>query len=94
MAAEAEALARAATCLHPSTLHRVRTPRARLDRQPRNYRPNQPSHKLKRSVGMGRLSRSVRQSGDPPDVFVGANVKRWRRESNPPKISTGTAGAR
>ena len=31
----AEALARAATCLHPSTLHRVRTPRARLDRLPR-----------------------------------------------------------
>ena len=62
--------------------------------EPRRYEPTQPSSRLKRPVGMASLSRSVRQSGDPPDVFVGANVKRWRQESNPPKISTGTAGAR
>jgi hypothetical protein len=61
--------------------------------EPRRYEPTQPSSRLKRPVGMASLSRSVRQSGDPPDVFVGTNVNAGGGNRTRPRFQPGRAGA-
>ena len=49
--------------------------------------------RLKRPVGMASLSRSVRRSGDPLDVFVGANVNAGGGNQTRPTFQPGRAGA-
>ena len=53
----------------------------------------QPSSRLKRPIGMASLSRSVRRSGDPPDVFVGANVNAGGGNRTRPRFQPGRTGA-